>query len=171
MKSRRHRHWIHIADQYHGDRWTAERMTPRNIGTNEPKTPRLYVASSITRCLAARYFARDAFVYRTTRERSAINPGRRVWDQLITREHWIVPPVEMEMVGVIPHGIIQEIFDFARAPITEAKACNFRVRLEIFASAIRVMEGQPEFDAATMVVGSDRAFVRRALERMRSLDA
>lgn len=108
---RRKRLWYHCTQDDHGDQWTAERRPPRIMGSNEPPTPRLCVAPTLAGCFTASLFCRhgrSVQVYQTASPRSGIKPGRNlVNDCWLTREHWLVPPVQMVKVRVIPSEVAE----------------------------------------------------------------
>lgn len=101
MKPGKHK-YLHVSTDWHGAVWTAKLQAPKWVGSSEPLTPRLCVGLHLAGCLAARWLdgQRDVYVYETEPRRS-INPGRLVWDSLITQERWIVPPVKLKHVFTI----------------------------------------------------------------------
>lgn len=94
-------HWLHCSQRDHGERWTAERIAPIRWSSKEPPVPRLCVAPTVATCFAAAVFLRGpVHVYRTAKPRRAVAP-RGVWDECITRERWLIPPVEMIRIQTI----------------------------------------------------------------------
>lgn len=98
----RRRYWYHVTTDYRGPEFFSELRLPRHSSLNEAKTPRLCVCPTIAGCFAARMFEfhKHCFVYKTEKPYRGVKP-RNVWDQLITRERWIVEPVRMVHVANI----------------------------------------------------------------------
>jgi hypothetical protein len=105
------RHWYHCTADDHGPRFVADRRWPKdtNRDAREPLTPRLCVGPSVPACLAAVLFVafrRPVFVYRTEAPRRANRPVG-VWDEVVTRERWIVPPAPMVLVDVVDEDAVE----------------------------------------------------------------
>lgn len=98
----RRRHWYHCSSRNHGPEFTAIRRPPLHASCKEPPVPRLCVCRSIAGCFAAAIFddEQPVYVYKTERPRRAVRP-RGVWDQIVTQEMWLVPPVRMVLVAII----------------------------------------------------------------------
>lgn len=96
------RHWYHCSSEFLGESFTAERRPPRHMAQREPPTPRLCVAPSVAECFAAVLFGdcKPVYAYRTESPRRAVAP-RGVWDECVTRERWLIPPVRMILERVI----------------------------------------------------------------------
>ena len=88
--------WYHCSGTDHGERMVAARRPPILRTEKEPLTPRVCVAPTIAACFAAVLFRthRPVYVYRTESPRRAVMPVG-VWDQFLTRERWLVPPVTL----------------------------------------------------------------------------
>lgn len=147
---RRRRHWLHCTQDDHGPRFTARRIVPpRYHEVNEPPVPRLCVCPTLAGCFSAQFFMRrgPVYVYRTTKETSGIFPGKkRVWDCIITREHWLVPPVEMVKIDAIPYeGKVEEIawprYLYYKLTGPDSK---FRIRVAEYALAAEVLGREKE---------------------------
>lgn len=97
------RHWWHCTSDYHGESFVAIRRQPKHKSEREPTTPRLCVSPTIAECFSAVLFAdgKPVYCYRTESPRKAVAP-KDVWDQVITRERWLIPPVAMVLVKTIP---------------------------------------------------------------------
>lgn len=95
-------HWFHCTSDNHGPVFVAKRRAPKHMSQNEPSTPRLCVAPTIARCFAAVLFKefRPVYCYRTEKPCKAVKP-RNVWDQVVTGEHWLIPPTRMILDRVI----------------------------------------------------------------------
>lgn len=98
----RYRHWYHVSRIDHGEVFTAKRRHSHQscIPSKEPDTPRLCVAPSITDCLLAVVIEGPGYVYKSPKRRGI--PAQSVWDKDLTQEHWLVPPVTLARVAVIP---------------------------------------------------------------------
>lgn len=96
------RHWFHCSSKFLGETFAAERRPPMHMAQREPSTPRLCVAPSIAECFAAVLFgdAKPVYCYRTEKPRRAVTP-RGVWDECVTSERWLIPPVLMVLDRVI----------------------------------------------------------------------
>lgn len=96
----RPKHWYHCSETYHGTEFVADRRVPSHYDPREPEVPRLCVCINVARCFAARLFSNQVYVYRTAKPRRA---NRAIcWDQLVTRERWLVPPAPMVLVDTVP---------------------------------------------------------------------
>lgn len=148
----RKRLWLHCTQDDHGPRFTARRIVPPRYAAtecNEPKIPRLCVCPTLAGCFAAQFFytQKPVQVYRTVLPRSGIFPGRkRVWDCIITREHWLVPPVELEKVEVIPYEKFEDIAypRFLYYKLTGPNS-KFRIRVAEYVLAAKVL-GEKSLD-------------------------
>lgn len=101
------------------------------------------VCPSIAACFAARLFIGAVHVYRTESKRNGIR-SRKVWDELITGERWLVPPVAMVKVRVIPAAEVAEIFAAVRLYHQHTRRhSDLRLRLAQFALAIRALDHRP----------------------------
>lgn len=89
--------------------WTASRIVPQS-GRDESKTPRLCVCPEVACCFAAACFRpnRAVYVYRTAKPAGSVRPVG-VWDSHITGERWLVPPVSMRLVSLIPAGVVHSV--------------------------------------------------------------
>jgi hypothetical protein len=96
------RYWWHCTSTYHGEVFRAARRIPAHASDAEPAVPRLCVSPSIAECFAAVLFKQDkaVYCYRTESPRRAVMP-RNVWDQAITRERWLIPPVKLRLCRTI----------------------------------------------------------------------
>lgn len=105
MKKRKK--WFHCTEDFHGEIWTAKRHVPEVADSKEPPTPRLCVGPTIASCFGARLFEGDVFVYQTVPRKA--NEPRGVWDSFMTREKWIVPPVDLNLHSVIPAQTVDRV--------------------------------------------------------------
>lgn len=105
----RRRHWYHCTQDRACPTWTATRRPPITRSASEPMTPRLCVSDSAARALDACWWTRDVSVY-VTEERRTVPPSG-VFDAVFTGERWIIPPVRLNLVGVIPFHAIDEAQD------------------------------------------------------------
>jgi hypothetical protein len=62
------------------------------------------VSNTVARALAACWWTRDVGVYVTDMRRTV--PPSGVGDEVLTGERWIIPPVRLSLVGVIPIAAI-----------------------------------------------------------------
>ena len=135
----RRRRWFHCTEDCHGRTWTVGRTAPRIMGPNEPTTPRLCVSPTIAGCLAARlWFGCDIKVYRTTSMRSGVRP-RGVWDALITGEHWLIPPVTMELYSVIPGVAVERHAGWVEADIRKEGCATLRIRARQYIAFVEML--------------------------------
>jgi hypothetical protein len=137
------RHWYHCSSTNHGPTWVAGRRSPSAPSEKEPAVPRLCVCPTIPACFAARLFDRDldVYVYRTEKPQRSVTP-KDVWDQVITGERWLVPPVSMVRVDVIDRITNGKINEAIRAyhVITKGNSsCGLRVAQ--YARAVEVLGG------------------------------
>jgi hypothetical protein len=149
------RHWWHCAETFHGMAWTARRVVPL-CPPEEPRTPRLCVASSVARCFAARLFVTDVYAYRTAKPRSAL-PPRGVWDSRVTQERWIVPPVEMECVMCLPFETVWRACEGTYRRVEKTMSASWETRIRALGDATEALG--PELSSR-----GDREFVARMLE-------
>jgi len=98
----RPKHFYHVSSQWLGNEFQPILRTPSDMAKKEPPTPRLCVCPTIAACFAARLMAshRTAYVYKTAKPYRGIAP-RSVWDQIITGEKWLIPPVKLIHVANI----------------------------------------------------------------------
>lgn len=109
------RYWWHCTSEYHGERWTAVRRCPRHRSQSEPDTPRLCVSPTVAECFAAVLFkkCKPVYCYQTEKKCSGITP-RNVWDSVVTREAWLIPPVSMVLSKTIASVDVQAAQEFVR---------------------------------------------------------
>jgi hypothetical protein len=140
----RRRHWYHCSSIDHGDRWVAVRRTPVRPAREEPPVPRLCVCKTIPACFAAVLFLRGPIhVYRTANPRRAVKP-RGVWDQFITGERWLIPPVEMVRVATINTLTLRRVQGLIRRFHEQTGQCSdIRLRVAQYAIAVEVLGGEP----------------------------
>lgn len=100
------RSWYHCSQLHREQSWTAERRAPQIRASSEPDTPRLCVAGSVAQALAAVWWTRDVSVYVTEPRRTV--PPAGVFDACMTGERWIVPPVRLHLLCVIPFAAIDQ---------------------------------------------------------------
>lgn len=151
-----------VRPQYHcttadfGPRWTAARVCPRFVGPREPRTPRLCVAPSVPGCFAARLFDQNqpVWVYRTVRPHRGNGPVG-VWDAPLTGERWLVPPVELDRVGVVPGETALAIGLAASQYVRSHRSSNVRIRAALYILAVERLP-------AEWVTDSDRARAEKA---------
>jgi hypothetical protein len=103
----RARHWYHCTDRRSDSEWVAQRRAPLIRADSEPETPRLCVAPSVAQALVAVWWFRDVTVYITPMRRTV--PPSGVFDACMTQERWIIPPVKLTRVGVIPFDSIHPV--------------------------------------------------------------
>lgn len=134
-------HWWHCTSDYHGESFVATRRQPKHKSDREPVTPRLCVAPSIAECFAAVLFAdsKPVYCYRTEVPRRAVAP-RDVWDQVVTRERWLIPPVVMTLRKTIASLDVAEAQSAIRMyhQYTRQKS-SLHVRVAQLAIASRVL--------------------------------
>lgn len=99
------RHWYHCTQYHKEPEWCAIRRPPLIRASTEPLTPRLCVSDTVARALSACWWTRDVGVY-VTEERRTVPPSG-VGDQVLTGERWIIPPVRLSLVGMIPIAAIE----------------------------------------------------------------
>lgn len=133
------RHWYHCTDRFMGERWTAERIAPRMHGADEPDTPRLCVCPTVGGCLTARLMGGDVFVYRTAKPRRANRP-RSVHDAPITGERWLVPPVALELVEVLPGTILEPILGAVVSHVQRHNGMSAAARARLYRRVIQAIE-------------------------------
>lgn len=94
---------LHCSDEDLGPTLTAQRRLPRWPANKEPPVPRLCACRTLAGCFAARLFTltRDVHVYSTLKPVGSNEP-KSVWDALITSERWIVPPLTLHKVQIVP---------------------------------------------------------------------
>ncbi len=102
------RRWYHCSQVYR-EQWTAERRAPIVRSDSEPETPRLCVSATLAQALAAVWWSSDVHVYWTAERRTV--PPSGVFDQVLTGERWVVPPVELTHIGRINYRWIEEVQD------------------------------------------------------------
>jgi hypothetical protein len=85
------------------------------------------------------YRNKPVHVYCTLLPRRAVNP-RGVWDKVITGERWLIPPVEMKLVEIIPEDLADRVHCAIRLyhQCTKQKS-SLRLRLAQYAVAIKVL--------------------------------
>lgn len=93
------RSWYHVSRRSEAE-WVADRRPPLIRAPSEPATPRVCVAPTVAQALAAVWHLRPASVYVTEPRRTL--PPSGVFDQALTGERWVVPPVRLHLLGVIP---------------------------------------------------------------------
>lgn len=145
MKPRR-RHWLHASSVDHGPTWTASRVRPACVGSEEPATPRLCVSASVARCLSARLFAAGpVYLYRTVRPRAGIRPVG-VWDAAYTQERWLVPLVGLERVGVVDAHVVLAAQAAATIMIAHERAASGYARVAGLVDAVLALQrwGAPD---------------------------
>lgn len=72
----------------------------------EPPTPRLCVAPTVAQALVAVWHEGPVSVYVTEARRTV--PPSGVFDQCLTGERWIIPPVQLSRIGIIPADAVAE---------------------------------------------------------------
>lgn len=109
------RYWWHCTSDYHGESWTAVRRPPKHRSVREPDTPRLCVAPTIAECFSAVLFNENkpVYCYRTAKKCRGVSP-KNVWDSVVTREAWLIPPVQMVLARTIPTVDAQSAQEFVR---------------------------------------------------------
>ncbi len=116
-------HWFHCTSTNKGPSFVADLRAPLHMSVKEPATPRLCVAPTISECFAAVLFdaRKPVYCYRTETPRRAVAP-RDVWDEAVTRERWLIPPVKMILDRVIAieeasraQGLIREYHRITRS--------------------------------------------------------
>lgn len=135
------RTWYHSSEINHGTSFISELRVPECISINEPKTPRLCVASTIARCFTSRLFVKEVYVYKC---RCSAVPAKNVWDSLITREHWIIHRQKMELDRIIPQSQVENYC----LPIQwyhhrTKKNSNLRLRACTYALAVKYIHATP----------------------------
>lgn len=149
------RPWFHCSSTDHGDAFVAARRPPILQADGEVQTPRLCVSPNIAACFAATLFeeSRPVHVYRTRTPRRAVMPVK-VWDQIITQERWLIPPVEMVRVKIVDADTADRVQVGARLIAEQRQRSSVRKRIMQYARAIE------EFGAPAGEV--------RAIERIRA---
>lgn len=175
---RNRRHWFHCSDRDLGDRWTATRIVPMPEA-NESNTPRLCVCRDIAACFAARVFSigRPVWVYRTRRPTGSVRPVG-VWDAGITGERWLVPPVEMMLVGLIDQYTVSDIQWSSLMYVSKTwEPFNLSLRSACLIAAIDELGNtEPEREVAAYLrsrfkIEDPHAFIIAAMERRLKLAA
>lgn len=94
------------------------------------------MAPNIAACFAAVMFhnGRQVYVYRTKTPRRTVMPVN-VWDQIITQERWLVPPVDMVLVEVIDADVADRIQCGARLVAMSGQKSSIRRRIMQYARA------------------------------------
>lgn len=136
------RYWWHCTAEYHGATWIAERRCPKNCSRWEPKTPRLCVAPTIAECFAAVLFPvdRSVYCYRSEKKYNGVTP-KGVWDAVITREAWLIPPVRMLLVRTVAAPDVVRSQEFVRMYHTlTRKTSSLRVRVSQLMCAAVALE-------------------------------
>lgn len=102
--------WFHCTEIDHGDVLTIERRPPKHRLPAEPDTPRLCVCPSVPECFGARLFnpLKTVHVYATRKPQNGIKPIG-IWDQGLTREHWLIPPTQLRKVAQIESDQVKQI--------------------------------------------------------------
>lgn len=135
------RFWFHCSSLDHGQRFVAFRKTPRHPAASEPPVPRLCVCSTVAACFASVLFpcGRPVHVYRTTRPRRSVAP-RGVWDQAITGERWLIPPVELVKVETLPVDLVREaVLEISLYHDVTRKPSSRSLRIAEYARVIEVL--------------------------------
>lgn len=103
----RRRHWYHCTTDRAVTTWTAVRLAPITKASSEPSTPRLCVAPTVAQALSAAWWrsGKPVSVYITEQRRTV--PPSGVWDACMTGERWIIPPVQLTLLTVIPAAAIE----------------------------------------------------------------
>lgn len=152
------KYWLHCSHDYHGLRWSAKRTPPTLMSKAEPKTPRLCVAESLAQCFCARLFVRTVYVYRTERPRSGVKPVD-VWDSWLTQERWLVPPVEMRLVGAVPTAVVQQVNGSTIRWLTATQSSpDALVKAQLFAGLVRTLDAIQLEGDYPIVLDHDRNF-------------
>jgi len=139
----RRRHWYHCTQHRQDATWQAERRPPITRAKSEPLTPRLCVSDSVARALAACWWTRDVAVY-VTEERRTVPPSG-VFDAVLTGERWVIPPVRLSLVGVIPFWAIDEAQDGLEPWLTDVRYEDWNRRAtKLRKMAIVVREHLPQ---------------------------
>lgn len=102
MAKRRKQFLYHVTHQ-ELQTLTVRRQVPVIADKREPATPRLCVCPAVPNCVAAANLVnsrRPIHVYRTPKPLKGINP-RNVWDQTITSERWLIPPMRLDHFATI----------------------------------------------------------------------
>lgn len=139
------RYWWHCTSNYYGELWTAERRCPRHRADGEPDTPRLCVCPTIAECFAAVLFSRSrpVYCYRSEKRCHGVSP-KNVWDSAITREAWLIPPVNMVLAKTIASIDVQAAQEFVRL-YHESTGKNSTIKVRI-----------AQLMCAANVIGDDR---------------
>lgn len=100
------KYFYHCTTEYVGSTLTVHRRKPKYAADGEPAVPRLCVCPSIAECFAARLFqeASPVYCYRTRKLVRGIAPYS-TWDACITRERWLIPPMQLSLVCTVPAQI------------------------------------------------------------------
>jgi hypothetical protein len=103
---------------------------------------------------------KPVYVYRTEKPRRAVAP-RGVWDAVVTRERWLIPPVKMVLERVIESNEVARAQTAVRLyhEITRRKS-SLNVRVAQFAIAADVLGSDSERRRARRccdIVGIDDA--------------
>lgn len=111
-------HWFHCSRWDHGETFVARKRVPHTTAEKESPVPRLCVAPTVAACFSSMLFiGGPVSVYRTSKPCRGVMP-RGVWDQVVTRERWLIPPVEMIRVRIIDAATVakaqQDIVTFHR---------------------------------------------------------
>lgn len=139
------RHWYHCSEIDHGPAFDVARRAPEHRSVNEPETPRLCVCRTVAACFAARLFDPiPVHVYRTETPRRGIKP-RDVWDQVVTGEHWLIPPTRMVRERVIAAEQVRQAFAYIRTyHRATRKNSDLWMRIAQYAIALDVVGGSDQ---------------------------
>ncbi len=139
------RHWYHCSAVDLGAAFVARRRPPVLRTPGEPLTPRLCVCDTVAACFAAVLFPdrRPVFVYRTQTPRRAVRPVG-VWDQVITGERWLIPPVRMVRVAVIPRTAVANATAAIRLYHEATRKCS-TAQLRVAQYAVATAALGPEY--------------------------
>ncbi len=127
----------HCSEVHHGETWTPRPRLPRIVDDKEPPVPRVCVAPSVPACFASRLFLRQVYVYKTYA--GGVRP-RGVWDAMVTRERWIVHPVEFRLVRTIPVDVVRKVTEAVRIYHDELKKrASLRTRVCQYAITVDLL--------------------------------
>ncbi len=172
MKERK-KHWYHCCQHDHGREWVAEKMVSQTAVTvGEPKVPRLCVCPSIALCFMARYYFPNQliYIYRTAKERSSVTPFG-VRDAVMTRERWLIPPVNMILLATVPLSVVWRATAKAHMRslglIRErAKTTPWRHKIQAYAEAVKALGTHD----STWTTQFDRSYSQMLTEQRFSFD-
>lgn len=125
----RRRHWYHVTDRRADAEWEAERRPPHCRGREEPETPRLCVSDAVARALAAVWHVGPGPVAVYVSEQRRTVPPSGVWDTWATGERWIIPPVRLYRVAVIPRAAIEAAQDGNAPSMVDGMSALKRARI------------------------------------------